>query len=396
MRDNLYAAAAKVLITPEERAPLQGYDPDKHIATPPEDIVDDLYARILMLDDGHTRSVIVSIDCCLTNEQISKVANPSGVPGGPMREFINTFPEGTSKQWAEAAGIEEDCLSVHATHTHSAPAHFPEKYTSRIKAAISQLGSELVLVRVSVGVTKCKISSNRRPTLSPNYDIPIDQTLTVAYMETVSGEPYAALVNYAAHPTLLRNPVNRVSSEFVGLAMGKLEDEVGHRFVSLFTQGFSGDVCPIFSGYGSKEDTYNHMISTSQQLYEDIKLAIAARQTIVSRPIQCGKRRVSLPTRDDFHVPELDVTISVVSLGELVLISVSGEIFNGYIEKIKPFLASRFVMFSGVANGYTGYIPTIEAFRDGLGGYEMNTTPFDEKVEAIFIQQIQALIAEVI
>jgi hypothetical protein len=35
-------------------------------------------------------------------------------------------------------------------------------------------------------------------------------------------------------------------------------------------------------------------------------------------------------------------------------------------------------LFSSLGNGYTGYLPTLEAFRDGLGGYEMKTTPFTE------------------
>lgn len=52
------------------------------------------------------------------------------------------------------------------------------------------------------------------------------------------------------------------------------------------------------------------------------------------------------------------------------------------------------MMFSGVANGYCGYIPTIEAFQDGLGGYEMNTTPYCDKACGIFTNEAIDLIRE--
>lgn len=43
---DLKAAAAKVKITPEEVAPLQGYNPDQHIADPAKDIMDAICKNI--------------------------------------------------------------------------------------------------------------------------------------------------------------------------------------------------------------------------------------------------------------------------------------------------------------------------------------------------------------
>lgn len=51
------------------------------------------------------------------------MADPSG-RSGPCREFINTFPAGARKRWANAAGTTEANISVNATHTHSAPAAY--------------------------------------------------------------------------------------------------------------------------------------------------------------------------------------------------------------------------------------------------------------------------------
>jgi len=131
MGSQLLAAVGKVLMTPEEQVGLQGFDPSIHIANPSTDILDDLYARILILDDGHRRSVIISVDCCLANEETVKVPSPSDA--SKYREFTATFPSGTRKNWASAAGTDENSAVILATHTHSAPAHFSEKYMKRIE-----------------------------------------------------------------------------------------------------------------------------------------------------------------------------------------------------------------------------------------------------------------------
>jgi hypothetical protein len=103
---NIKAAFGKVRMTPEESAPLQGYNPDINIADPDKDILDDLYARIAILDDGVCRSIIVSLDACLTNEELVKVPLEGGVD--PNREFVATLPLGTRLSWANAQGGAEN------------------------------------------------------------------------------------------------------------------------------------------------------------------------------------------------------------------------------------------------------------------------------------------------
>jgi len=68
--------------------------------------------------------------------------------------------------------------------------------------------------------------------------------LTIADFENEDGCTLGRIVNYAVHPTLL-NPFNRVSSEFVELAMMHGEKGAGEHFVSVFIQGFSRDVGPL-------------------------------------------------------------------------------------------------------------------------------------------------------
>lgn len=386
------ASVGKVEITPEERAPLQGYDPDTNISDPAKGILDPLYARILILDDGQSRSVLVSVDCCLPNEVTGKVADPSGRPD-EYREFINTFPSGTRASWAKAAGTSESCVSVNATHTHTAPAHYCAKYTVRIELKIRELSETMVPVQMSVGVGSSAISAFRRPKLLADFSVPVDQVLHVLWIETYEGEPLAEVVNYAVHPTSLRNPTDRISGDIVGLAMNRIEEQVGDGFISLFIQGFSGDVCPIYGDNGPKEDTYPEVIKGASVFSADIMKALDHKQRLPVSRIKTSEASVTLPTRQGFYIPHLNVNLMGIAIGDLAILSISGEVFNGYIEKMVNLSPFQYTMLSGVANGYAGYLPTYAAFHDGLGGYEMNTTPYTDEVEKLLLSAAAALFA---
>jgi hypothetical protein len=389
MNSILKAAFGKVDITPEEITPLQGYDPEKFIADPSKDILDPLFAKILILENQQCRSVMVSLDCCKIGEELVRVPNPKGSSG--YREFAAAFPKGTIQTWAQAAKVAENQITVHATHTHSGPVHFSSKYTSRIEQKINQLCDELVPVKLEIGIGECSISANRRPNLSPNFDIPINKTFHVLLFKTMNDIPLGCIVNCAVHPTMLKNPRNRVSKDTVGLAMSHLEEHYGGSFVSLFVQGFSADICPQLMGKpdkGETADTYPIVLQAAYRLFLDILEALKTTQEVPVYPLEAAQTTVSLPTRKEFYETELPVTLKALRIGDVALLSVAGEIFNGYINKIKLHSPFQYTLFSGMANGYAGYLPTREAYLDGLGGYEINTTPYEVQADDVFVEAV--------
>lgn len=393
---NLKAAFAKVNITPEEVTPLAGYDPVCNIADPQQDILDDLFARIVVMETDTARVVIVSTDSAFTNEAPVRVPL-DGIDEG--RGFTNTFPEGTKDAWARAAGTTAAHVSVYATHTHSAPAHFSAKYTMRIEEAIRNLLPRLQPVHLKIATGTCSISAFRRPNLQPRYDVDIDRTLQVLAFFNVQDELIGSLVAYAVHPTGLRNPSDpvarhrRVSAEAVGLAMSAWEKEQGGGFVSLFLQGFSGDICPVHGHNGEREDTYPLIQEMGNALFTDIKKLLNGTRAVSGYPLQAVQRTIQLPTRAGSIRPTRDVVLMAVKIGEVILFSASLEVFNGFVGKIKSHFPKRDIVLSGLANGYSGYLPTIEAFHDGLGGYEMGTTPYSEECDSIFVQESVRLLS---
>lgn len=381
----------KVKVTPVNPSPLQGYDPELYVADPNGDRLDDLYARIVMLHDGQSRVVMVSFDCCLANEEPSRVADPGGRPGH-YRDFVNTFPPGTRKRWGEAAGVPWDSVSVHATHTHTAPASFSDEEVARVADEIERLASQLqpVTLRISKGVSK--ISAFRRPKLLADYSVPVDQTLQVVSLVQEDGVSLGCLVSFAVHPTSVRNPVSRISSDLVGLAMNAVEKEKGGHYVALFLQGFSGDICPAYGDSSSAEDTYPDVLKGARHFGRDILGTLNRSEAVVTGPLRSIQKHVTVPTIPGFHVSSQHVAISGISVGELAILSIAGEVFNGYTDLVRARSPFKHLLLCGVANGYAGYLPTWRAYHDGLGGYEMNTTPYTDAVEDIVLDGVQEVL----
>jgi neutral ceramidase len=319
------------------------------------------------------------------------VPDPTG-NNGPNREFIPTFPQGTREEWARAGGTDVHHISVNATHTHTAPAHFSKKYTSRIEEAIKQTAEKLVPIHIYTALGESGISAFRRPTLHADLSVPVNQTLRVLYFETLEHVPMGAIVNYAVHPTAVRNPVSRISGDIVGLAAAQVESRFGEDFTCLYLQGFSGDICPRYGDNGPKSDTYQDVLIGSRVLAEDVIEALNTKERIVASDVVANTKDIFFPTKEGFSVDQVKVTLMGIAMGPVFVLSVSGEIFNDYISKFDDISPFEFNLFSGVSNGYSGYIPTRKAFLDGLGGYEMNTTPYTEEVEERFVGEVKNFI----
>ncbi|MHA6482791.1 hypothetical protein ACX1C1_12910 [Paenibacillus sp. strain BS8-2] len=267
--NQLKAAFRKVKLTPEVPSPLQGYDPKLYIADSDKDLLNDLFARIAVIDDGFARKVILSMDCCLVSEQDFLASDPDG-NGGDYRILQHSLPNGSRHRWALAGETSEDAVLVSATHTHSAPAYFDEECVARVEEEIGEAIANLMPIHMKIATGFTEVAVNRRPLLQHNDNIQINKDLNVVVFEQEDGKWLGAMVNCAVHPTLLCNPFNRISSEFVGMAMEEWEEKTGGDFISLFIQGFSGDVGPYGHYRNEPFDTYPLVKQQAHKLFQNI------------------------------------------------------------------------------------------------------------------------------
>ncbi|MHC4227961.1 MAG: neutral/alkaline non-lysosomal ceramidase N-terminal domain-containing protein, partial [Planctomycetota bacterium] len=155
----LKGGCAKVNITPPLGIPLIG-----SYGKPSDDVIDELYAKAMVFDDGTNTVAIVSAD--LLYSPLEEITDP-------VREIIK-----------EKLGIPEQNVLICATHTHSGPEVFtksklaPEKVLggfdidrSYLETLIKKLASSVMIAQknvreVRIGAAKGEVPEivyNRRP-----------------------------------------------------------------------------------------------------------------------------------------------------------------------------------------------------------------------------------------
>ncbi|MFZ2148020.1 MAG: hypothetical protein WAV28_12430 [Sedimentisphaerales bacterium] len=293
----LKGGCAKVNITPPLGIPLIG-----SAGKPSDDIIDELYAKALVLNDGRTTIAIVSVD--LLYSPLEEITNP-------IREIIK-----------EKIGIPEQNVLICATHTHSGPEVFtrsklrPEQKVppseidqSYLQTLIRKTASSVMIAyknmqessrkagstsrkagsQVKIGAAKGQIPEivyNRRPkladgsvrmafTLPPEVTAtkkietdakgnvkvtftlpdeeaeldfgPIDPEVCVLRVEDMNGEIVGSLVNFGCHPVCIYPYLSTtISADYPAYTTGVVEQIEGG--VCLFALGLAGNTVPIQRG----------------------------------------------------------------------------------------------------------------------------------------------------
>jgi hypothetical protein len=160
------------------------------------------------------------------------------------------------KKW----GLREEAVIFHATHTHGGP-QTTDRFVPSLGAVnpgYLDLMEGLVLegvwnayanlgpVYVERETGRCRIGIHRRrrvgatTEMGPNPDGPIDPDVEVIRFVENGGPVKGVLFHYACHPTTSGD--NRVTSEYPGAAMDRIEKVVGAQ--ASFLQGCCGDIRP--------------------------------------------------------------------------------------------------------------------------------------------------------
>jgi hypothetical protein len=225
--------------------PMGGWSNQLHERSAGNDL--DLTATVLVLTDGATAAVIVSIDLCLITDAQAL----------SMRRALS-----------DATGIPFEAIRITATHSHSAPVtgeltgggwmtegmEIVEPYvrmvTETIAGAAREGQAHLVPVAVGYGRGTSPLAVNRRMALpgsgvrvGHNWDGPVDHTVRVARLDADDGQPVATIVLYSAHPTILAGGNTHITPEYPGVIRRVVEQGVGGR--CLFLQGTPGNIGPV-------------------------------------------------------------------------------------------------------------------------------------------------------
>jgi neutral ceramidase len=237
---SLRVGAARMDITPPENA----------LPEPYTSILDHIYARVIVVDNGVTRGVFVSAD---------------------VASFSDPMYQSLSRQIASEVACPVEQILMTGTHTHSSPppgamagssaAPDPDLNTiahgkraeAAIMDAVRQAKAKLQPARVAFGNGQAYFNVNRDAIETknrtwyqgPNAEASSDKTVGVVKFETLTGDPIAVYVNYAMHAVhyYMRN---EISADFPGVMSRYIEQNFDDKVVAIWSAGAAGDQNPLY------------------------------------------------------------------------------------------------------------------------------------------------------
>ncbi len=381
------AGAAKLDITPAQLP--------KNL----EGILDHIFARAIVIDNGKTTAALVSADTGMLGEQLFQTV---------------------SQRMEKELGIPAQNLIMGPTHTHSAFGATAEQIFGVIKAAKGKL--QPARIGYGTGVSYININRNiidrktNRWWEGPNYDGPSDKTVAVIKLETAEGEPMAVYYNYACHAVVTGN-TDLLSGDYPGAASRYIEDSFDDKIVALFSAGAQGDQNPIFfqqtfdlrdirikdyakrgqdisnamppGGQGLNKqdptvrkllDQQKQMILTmGQMLGEEVKRVMREMAPIrmaTAGRIFAAQKMINFPGRDRIGQgragvegqykdgADVNLRLSLLIIDNIAVVGCDAEIYNMIAVRFKresPIGRSVFVSMAN-GSGNSGYIPDESSF----------------------------------
>jgi len=386
----LKAGVARVEITPSVGTPLAGYS--KRHGKPSTGIRDPLYVRALVLTQGQETAVFVS---------------------GDMLIFPRPMAEAILRKVSKELKISRNAIILSATHTHTGPGaiapgflyeivfgsyrpQIVEGISARVIWAIRQALKHQQPVRWGTGSGVLPgLIENRR---DPGTGI-VDPEMGVFMVESMKGEPLGAVVNAAAHPTLLGSQEMRFSADFPG-ELTRLMESSYPGLVCLFVNGAAGDVRPGGSVGTNSEERLKRF---AQALAEESTGVVNQMKIESKANLATWGRRISLPPPQlklgGFTIPSpigrlmrpSSTYLNLIALDKTLFVPLPAEITAQLGMDLKRRLSTqgkRAILF-GYANGYLGYAVTPEQYK--AGGYESWMTWYGPFFGQSLVEQIAAL-----
>jgi neutral ceramidase len=365
-------------------------------------VLDPIYVRSVVLDNGRTRVAMVAIDAgAMPTDLYKKV----------------------SARAAAELKIPASQLLMSASHTHSVPFRLDGNVEEVVMRSLRESAARLQPARVAWGTGLSYINVNRDRVDSktnrwwegPNYEGTSDKTVAVVRIESAAGKPIAVYYNYAVHG-VITGTLDMISGDIPGAASRYVEESLGDDAVALWTSGAAGDQNPIYfnqtyelrdiriADYAKRgEDISNAMPPGGQGMDRGnpkVKLLMDQQKRInetlgqmlgeeilhvmreglekstgdttlhgAQASVSCPARQRTDQGRAGFEgkyvdAGEVAIGLGVLRIGDIYVGAVDAEVYNGIAQRLKRESPFKHTMMATLTNGMaqTGYIPSDDAF----------------------------------
>ena len=364
-------------------------------------ILDRLYARAIVIDNGAATAALVTVD--------------AGAIAEPLWQTV-------SQSIAKDLGIPPTHVLLTATHTHSAGGPRSPDYAQKIVEAARLAKQRLTPARVGYGTGESYINVNRqiidpktgRWWEGPNREGPSDKTVAVVKFETVSGEPIAVYYNYAVHG-VITGQLDQVSGDIPGATSRYIEDSFDDKVVAVWSNGAGGDQNPIYyqqtydlrdirtkeyasrgidisnamppggQGLNRNDPVVARLMNQQRQMASSMGQFLGEEVQYVMRdiarldsavPIAAATTNVTCPGRERTNegragfegtykdAAPVDIRLGLLRVGDVMIGAVNAEVFNPIARRLKRESPFRATMMTTLTNGSarSGYIPDDESY----------------------------------
>jgi hypothetical protein len=383
---------------------------------------DPLHARCLVLDDGKTKLVIAVCDSCmipreLLDEAKRRASKATGIPTDRMLisaththtapTVSGVFQSDPDKDYPQYL-VERIAEGIEKAHANLAPAKIGWGVGSDPTQVFNRRWKMLegTIAPDPFGRTTDKVKMN------PGYQAkglvepagPTDADVSVLSVQTRDGKPLALLANYSLHYV---GGVPPLSADYFGAFAERIGQllQADKSFVGIMSNGTSGDINNVNFAAASpgKRAEYEQIRVVSDSV---AKAAFAAYQKLEHRdwvPLASAEKEIELgvrlPSKEDVAraedivakakdgllktLPEIyaretillakypatvRAKIQALRIGQLGITAIPCEVFVEIGLEIKKKSPLKPTFTIELANGYNGYLPTLEQHK--LGGYE--------------------------
>jgi neutral ceramidase len=393
----LRAGASRVDITP----PLDALPP------PYVTVLDKIYVRAIVLDNGSAISALVTVDAVNIGNEVweeitQRITKDAGIPAeNVMLTMTHAHSAPRAQRDPDAKGYTPQITSNPKTIANVT------RIVDAVSLAVQQAKASLQPARVGYGTGRAYLNVNRdwfnpkdnryylyHPSMGTNYDAPSDKTVAVVRFETLSGELIALYSNYSVHGVVNNGGGGtEISGDLPGSASRFIEERYHGKVVAPWTSGAAGDQHPVYMAKTNQRgplpeevttQAHKLLITLGQMMAEEILFVsdhIQRKSSDISffgaqKVVTCPGQRVAVvnrpsgrcgPSDSSTGLPPCEyktedaeparIRLSLLMIDQIALAGIGGEpltLIGQHLKKESPF-AQTVVL--GLANGWSGYIP---------------------------------------
>jgi neutral ceramidase len=386
---------------------------------------DPLHARCLVLDDGDSQIAFAIVDSCLIPREIwdaakARASKSTGIPISqilgaaththtavcvsaafqslPDKDYIDHLEERIAQGIVEAHSRLEPARIGWAVGNNPLQVFNRRWYMDKDYKLEDPLGQGTDQVRMNPPAGESSLVKSAGPT---------DPEVSILAVQSISGKPLALLANYSLHyvgglpPETLSADYFGEFAKQIGQLIGADEDS---GFVGIMSNGTSGDINNInFFEPRNRKPPFEQIKLVAGAVAQSAKLAYDRIEFVDWVPLKMKEREIDLgvrkPTSAELktarsrlaeagdapftdrvliyanesvnlarYPDSVKIKLQALRIGDLGIVATPTETFVETGLAIKKASRLRPTFTIELANGYNGYLPTVE--QHSLGGYE--------------------------